>query len=72
MHARICYSYICMAGVDKALLDELFSEEDNANWAAVLKALKRLGGEARPEGRMLAIATVALLADTVIGLAIPR
>ena len=59
-------------GVDKDEMDEMYKEEDaKRDWAAILAALKRLAQEARPESRMLIIATLALFVDTCVGLAIP-
>ena len=59
-------------GVDKDEMDEMYKDEDaKRDWAAILAALKRLAQEARPESRMLIIATLALFVDTCVGLAIP-
>jgi ABC-type bacteriocin/lantibiotic exporter with double-glycine peptidase domain len=60
------------AGVSAEELAELFEEEEGKDWRAVLAALRRLLEEARPEWRMISVATVALVANTVLSLAIPR
>ena len=60
------------AGVDEETLKEMFKEEDEKDWKAVVAALKRLVEEAQPERRMIGVATVALIVDTIMGLAIPR
>ena len=52
--------------------DEDDDSSDKPDWRAVVQALKRLVEEARPEKKMIALATVALLLSTVLGLAIPR
>lgn len=52
--------------------DEDANGAKRADWRAVVQALRRLVDEAKPEKNMIALATVALLLSTVLGLAIPQ
>ena len=52
--------------------DDDDEEKTASDWKSVVKALKRLTSEAKPEKKMIAVATASLLVSTVLGLAIPQ